>query len=99
MAFTGWAADENVFTNGPRPVSDSIIGSRNPHILQRESFLGAKRPATRFSFASERRADNEVANAFNDDKKQFTQQRLRQSSIKGDQKSEITFNNSYECES
>ena len=37
-------------------------------MVERASFMGRERPATRFSFASERKPDNEVAND-GDDKK------------------------------
>ena len=55
----------NIFTDGPRPISGSILGPRRP-MAERASFMGRERPATRFSFASERKPSAEVANEIQD---------------------------------
>lgn len=52
----------NIFTDGPRPIGGSILGPRRP-MVERASFMGRGRPATRFSFAdSERKMDSVAAN-------------------------------------
>ena len=56
----------NIFTDGPRPIGGSILGPRRP-MAERASFMGRGRPATRFSFASERKTDSVVVN--NDDQR------------------------------
>jgi hypothetical protein len=46
----------NIFTDGPRPISGSILGPRRL-MPERTSFMARGRPSTRFSFASERKTD------------------------------------------